>query len=118
MDYDEASGAVGDKRLLYEHLGSGEPDGCRVDINGNLWHAVYGDACVLKINPEGKVIGQINLPTRNITCVQFAGTELIITSASDDDGPAKSKRFGGAVFRVDVGIQGLPPFKYQPAVVP
>jgi sugar lactone lactonase YvrE len=46
--------------------------------------------------------------------VQFAGTELLITSASDhDSGDETSQRYGGAVFRVDVGTKGLEPFKYK-----
>ena len=113
MDYDTTTGAIANKRLFYEHKGPGEPDGCRVDVDGNLWHAVYGESSVLKISPEGYPVGRVNLPTRNITCLEFVGTELVITSASDENGEGASRQFGGAVFRVDVGTSGLEPFSYK-----
>ncbi|KAH7329379.1 hypothetical protein B0I35DRAFT_473988 [Stachybotrys elegans] len=113
FDYDEATGKASNKRVFYQHDGSGEPDGFRVDVDGNIWSAVYGDAVVLKISPEGQLIGKINMPTRNITCVQFVGTELIITTARDESGEGTSKEYGGAVFRIDVGTTGLDLYKYR-----
>ncbi|UNI13992.1 rRNA-processing protein cgr1 [Purpureocillium takamizusanense] len=115
-DYDaSAGGLLSRKRLFYRHPTSGEPDGFRVDRDGNLWSAVYGEGRVIKINPQGEVVGEVRLPTRNITCVQFAGTELIITSAADDapDATSRSKSLGGAVFRVDVGTTGLDLFEFS-----
>lgn len=113
LDYEPATGAFSNQRLFYQHEGPGEPDGFRVDVNGNLWHAVYGESCVLKLSPGGKLVGKVHLPTRNITCVQFVNTELVITSAADEEGEGKSKEFGGAVFRVDVGTTGLDLFNYK-----
>ncbi|KAK0630811.1 regucalcin [Bombardia bombarda] len=106
-DYDTASGGLSNERVWYRHEGPGEPDGFRVDRDGNVWHAVYGESRVLKLSPEGKLIGQVKLPTKNITCCEFVGTELFITSAEDDEGEGESKRYGGGLFRVDVGTTGL-----------
>ncbi|KAL7819337.1 hypothetical protein V8C44DRAFT_134664 [Trichoderma aethiopicum] len=116
FDYAPETGAVSNQRLWYRHEGPGEPDGFRVDVEGNVWHAVYGEGAVLKIDPRGRVIGRVSLPTRNITCVQFVGTELVVTSAADDeeeDADETSRRFGGDVFRVDVGTTGLELFKFK-----
>lgn len=115
FDYVPETGAVSNQRLWYRHEGPGEPDGFRVDVEGNVWHAVYGEGAVLKIDPRGRVIGRISLPTRNITCVQFVGTELVVTSAADEeeDADETSRRFGGDVFRVDVGTTGLELFKFK-----
>ncbi|KPM42597.1 hypothetical protein AK830_g3950 [Neonectria ditissima] len=115
MDYDAATGAASSApRVFYQHSGPGEPDGFRVDVDGNLWQAVYGESRVLKIDPAGRLVGEVRLPTRNITCVQFVGTELIVTSAADDDGDdAESKENGGAVFRVDVGTRGLDLYEFK-----
>lgn len=108
FDYDvDGAGGLSNRRLFYQHDGTGEPDGFRIDVDGNLWTAVYGESRVLKISPAGVVVGEVRLPTRNITCVQFVGTELVITSAADEEGEGKSKEHGGAVFRVDVGTRGL-----------
>ncbi|KAH6606803.1 hypothetical protein Trco_005956 [Trichoderma cornu-damae] len=114
FDYSPETGAVSNKRSWYRHDGPGEPDGFRVDVDGNVWLAIWGESTVLKIHPEGKVIGSIALPTRHITCVQFVGTELVITSAADaDGGDDTSNKYGGALFKVDVGIAGLEPFKFR-----
>ncbi len=105
--------------VLYHHPGPGEPDGCRVDVDGYLWQAVYGEGRVLKISPrgqgQGQVVGEIRLPTRNVTCTQFVGTELLITTAAMEEGEGTEEevRMGGALFRVDVGVKGLEPFLFK-----
>ncbi|KAK3937245.1 hypothetical protein QBC46DRAFT_393106 [Diplogelasinospora grovesii] len=106
-DYDLTDGSISNERVFYQHEGKGEPDGFRVDKDGNMWHAVYGESRVIKISPEGKIVGQVKLPTSHITCCEFVGTELYITSAGDDSGEGDSKKYGGALFRVDVGTTGL-----------
>ncbi|KAL2752864.1 hypothetical protein ACRALDRAFT_1077950 [Sodiomyces alcalophilus JCM 7366] len=117
LDYDaEAGGRYGEPRTFYVHDGPGGPDGFRVDEQGNLWHAVYGEGRVLKISPEGKLVGEVRLPTRNITCTQFVGTELFCTTASidpADEADDRARELGGAVFRVDVGVRGLDFFEFK-----
>ena len=110
FDFSPTTGALTNQRVFYTHDGPGGPDGFRVDALGNIWHAIYGEARVVKISPEGKLVGQILMPTRNITCVEFVGTELLITTAGDDlaEGGERSKELGGALYRVDVGVTGLP----------
>ncbi|KAK4140344.1 uncharacterized protein C8A04DRAFT_32160 [Dichotomopilus funicola] len=112
-DYDE-SGEVSNERVFYRHVGQGEPDGFRVDTEGNLWHAVYGESRVLKISPAGELIGEVKIPTRNATCCELiGGGELAITTAGDDEGEGESKRLGGAVFRVQVGAEGTARYAYK-----
>ncbi|KAI1777908.1 hypothetical protein F4818DRAFT_439227 [Hypoxylon cercidicola] len=114
-DYDLASGDTSNERVLYAHDGPGEPDGCRVDVDGNLWQAVYGESRVLKISPAGRLLGEIRLPTKCITCPQFVGTELFITSAGLEDGEGTDEEveLSGALFRVDVGVRGLDPYLFK-----
>ena len=114
-DYDHDTGALSNRRLFYKHAGSADPDGFRVDVEGNLWSAMYGEARVIKISPQGELVGEVRIPTNNATCTQFVGTELFITTANDDEGKGgdESKRLGGAVFRVDVGVEGVGMFKYK-----
>ncbi|KAG6031720.1 hypothetical protein E4U41_007470 [Claviceps citrina] len=113
LDYDTSSGEATNQRVFYRHPTPGEPDGFRIDLDGNLWTAIYGEGRVLRLSPDGRVTGAVSLPTRNITCVQFAGTELVITSAADEDGEGRSKRYGGSLFKVDVGKGGLELFKFK-----
>jgi sugar lactone lactonase YvrE len=68
---------------------------------------------VLKISPEGKVVGKVEVATKNVTCCEFVGTELFITTASDDEGEGESKRYGGGLFRVDVGAKGQEVFEFK-----
>lgn len=112
-DYSAEDGSLSNERVFYKHQGTGGPDGFRIDVQGNMWHAIYGESRVIKISPEGKLIGEIKLPTRNITCTQFVGTELFITTASDPEGDEQSQKNGGALFRVDVGTTGVEPFEFK-----
>ena len=69
----------------------------------------------MKISPEGKVLGQVSLPTRNISCCAFAGTTLWITTAEEDDPEAnpESAKYGGALYKVDVGVEGVAKNKFK-----
>lgn len=114
-DYDVETGDVSEERVFYKHDGPGEPDGHRVDVEGNLWQAVYGEGRVLKISPQGKMIGEISLPTKNITCVEFVGTELYITTAGMEEGEGTEEEveLSGALFKVDVFVEGLKPHLFK-----
>ncbi|KAI1134167.1 SMP-30/Gluconolaconase/LRE-like region-domain-containing protein [Hypoxylon sp. FL0543] len=115
FDYDARTGDVSRERVFYVHDGPGEPDGFRVDVEGNLWQAVYGEGRVLKISPDGRLVGEVRLPTKNITCTQFVGTELFITTAGmqEGEGTEEEVALSGALFRVDVGVKGLDPFLFK-----
>lgn len=118
FDFDASTGAISNRRVHFDIGNSLEPDGFAIDVEGCIWSAVYGGGKVLRISPAGKIIGQIDLPTRNVTCPAFIGTELFITTAKDDrddDQLPQSVRYGGRVFRVDVGVRGVPKneFRFQ-----
>ncbi|KAL2827441.1 hypothetical protein BDW59DRAFT_144291 [Aspergillus cavernicola] len=109
FDFDESTGSISNRRVHFDIGEPKEPDGFAIDVDGCIWSAVYGGGKVIRISPEGKVIGEISLPTRNITCPAFVGTELFITTAKDDtndDQFPESIRYGGHLYRVDVGVQG------------
>lgn len=109
FDFDAVTGAISNRRVHF-HLGEPlEPDGFAMDVEGCIWTAIYGGGKVLRVSPDGKVIGQIDLPTRNPTCPAFVGTELYITSAKDDHDDEqfpRSVQYGGRLFKVDVGVEG------------
>lgn len=113
FDYDPATGGLSQKRLFFKLEEDGAPDGHAMDVDGNIWHAIFGGSKVIRISPEGQVTGVVWLPTRNITCPTFAGTELYITSAQeqDPDQYPESAKFAGNLFRVDVGVKGMPKYK-------
>ncbi|KAK8022305.1 hypothetical protein PG993_013072 [Apiospora rasikravindrae] len=112
----DASKPISNERVFYTHEGSGEPDGHRIDVEGNLWTAVYGESHVLKVSGKtGKVVGEVKLPTQNITCVEFVGTELFITTAGMEEGAGTEQEvdYSGGLFRVDVGVEGVPPHEFK-----
>mgnify|MGYP005988217713 CR=1 FL=1 len=115
FDYDLETGDLSNQHLFYKHPTTGEPDGLRVDVEGNVWQAFYGEHMVLKINPAGEVIGKVNLPARNITCVQFVNEDLFITTAAEEDGQVSNQvtKYGGSIFRVNVGVKGVDLFKFK-----
>ncbi|TVY46476.1 Uncharacterized protein LOCC1_G003474 [Lachnellula occidentalis] len=108
FDYSLSTGNLSNERVFFKYDGEGEPDGHRIDVEGNIWQAIYGDSCVLKISPQGKVIGRVDYPTKNITCPVFVGTELWVTTAGGNE-----EKYSGGVFKVDVGVAGLKDFKFK-----
>jgi sugar lactone lactonase YvrE len=107
-DYSASDGAVSNSRTFWKLPTSGEPDGFKMDTEGYIWQAIYGEGRVLRISPEGKVVGEIKYPTKAITCPLFIGTELWVTSASDG-----GDEYRGGVFKVNVGVGGLKPFNFR-----
>ena len=94
---------------------TGVPDGHCQDEEGCLWVANHGAGKVFRVNLQGKIIAQIELPTRCVTCPAFCGTELFITTMKEVD-PEKypeSTRLQGALFKVDVGVRGSPLNKFK-----
>jgi gluconolactonase len=67
FDVTEAGTRLANKRRLVD-AGPGTPDGLRVDVDGNLWvgwgMGEEGLDGVAVFNPEGKLIGRIDLPER------------------------------------------------------
>lgn len=99
--------------MFWQHDADGDPDGFKMDADGYIWQAIYGEARVLRISPEGKVVGQIDYPAKCITCPVFVGTELWVTSAGGGETEAEAGQYAGGVFKVDVGIGGLKDFKFK-----
>ena len=93
----------------------GVPDGHCQDEEGCLWVAGHSTGKVFRVNPQGQVLAEIELPTRCVTCPGFCGTELFTTSMSEME-PEKypwSVRYQGALFRIDVGVKGSPLNKFK-----
>lgn len=116
FDYDAATGNISNRRAYFRYEGEeGAPDGFAIDVEGCIWTAIYGAGKVLRISPQGQVIGEISLPTRCVSCPRFVGEDLIMTTAVEEDPKAKpeSSRYGGSVFRLGVGVSGMPINKWQ-----
>ena len=116
FDYEASTGNIFNRRVLY-HVDDDNavPDGFASDVEGTLWVALCGGGKVVRISPEGKVIGEILLPTRMISCPGFVNEDLFITSAEEEDPDQfpDSVQYAGSLFKVNVGVAGMSLHKFK-----
>jgi sugar lactone lactonase YvrE len=110
-DYDSSSGDVGGRREFLRL--DAKPDGLCVDVDGNLWIAMWGSAEVRCYSAAGEQVGVVDVAAPNTTSVAFVGAgldTLLITTASEQLSDDQLARFphSGRLFIADVGIRGLP----------
>ncbi len=110
-DYDQASGAVGPRRLALE-IHDAVPDGLCLDASGNLWLAAWGRGQVRCYSPGGDLLDVIELPAPHTTSLAFVGPELdrlLITTARGElshDEQAEHP-LSGSLFLARPGCTGL-----------
>ncbi|MGW3510067.1 SMP-30/gluconolactonase/LRE family protein [Streptomyces sp. NPDC000994] len=116
--FDTEPGTTGIRRrrtLCRMPAGTGMPDGLTVDAAGCLWVAVWGGGRVVRISPDGDLLGEIPMPVHQPSSCAFGGAGLdvlYVTSAREglelaEDDPA------GSVFVVDqVGAVGRAPTSF------
>lgn len=100
---------------LFATLGSGSPDGMAVDAEGGLWTAVWGEGAVHRYRADGTLDRVVPVPAEQPAGVCLGGEDgrtLYITSART--GLSRPGPLDGAVFRVRVGVPGLPTAPYRP----
>ena len=99
--YDPSTGGISDRELFFaKGAAPGTPDGSAIDVDGNLWNARWGGACVAVISPTGELLGTVPVPAENPTSCAFGGREmttLFVTSASIGD----KKPDAGKVFTIN-----------------
>jgi len=116
--YDPATGAMGEGRPIVRFPDDGTvTDGLTVDAEGHLWIARWGAGCVVRVTPDGLVVGRIDLPVSQVTSCTFGGVDLgdlYITTAHEDFAPADFTRepLAGGLFRCRPGVRGLPPVPF------
>jgi sugar lactone lactonase YvrE len=110
--YDPATGATG-VRTQVLHVTDGHPDGMCLDVEGNLWIAVWAAGEVRCYRPDGEQIAKVAVAAPHTSSVAFVGPRLdllLITTARDELSKAQLKAFpdSGRLFLVDPGVAGLP----------
>lgn len=111
LDYDPATGQLGERRPFVGRLGSGQavPDGLAVDAEGGVWVAVWGGGVIQRYDAAGMLTAVVRVPASFVTSCAFGGAELdqlYVTSAA---GPGRS---GGALFTCPAGVKGLVAYSY------
>ncbi|EAU40929.1 hypothetical protein FP2506_18614 [Fulvimarina pelagi HTCC2506] len=94
--------------------GKGVLDGAVLAEDGNLWIACWGGANVLVLSPDGTVVRELAVPTRQPTCPAFIGRNaerLLVTTAWEHMSPERRSidAKAGMTFVLDPGVRGRHP---------
>lgn len=115
FDYDEGNGNISRGRIAFEIPESeGSPDGMTIDVEGNLWIALWGGGGVACFDPAtGKMLRKIQVPAPHTTACTFGGDDfktLYITSARDGLSEEQLNQYpqSGGLFAIQPGVAGLP----------
>lgn len=119
-DYNVRTASVKRKRILVAlPAEEGLPDGLAVDQEGYVWAALWYGGCVVRLDPDGVIERRLVVPAKQVSAVAFGGldlSELFVTTAGHSEPmpimppgyDATSGYFGGALFRTQSGVCGLP----------
>ena len=113
FDYNQDTGGITNKRVFVRTPeGEGVPDGMTVDAEGYVWSARWDGSCLVRYSPDGREDRRIEFPAKKVSSVIFGGedhTDMYVTTAGGDN--KVDEGYGaGALFRINLGIRGVPEF--------
>ena len=117
FDFDQALGAISNRRIFSDIQGHGYPDGSCVDAEGYLWNARWEGGCVIRFAPDGSVNRILEVPASRVTCCAFGAADLstlFITTSRlhlGDDVLARYPLSGG-LFACRPGVTGQKPNQF------
>jgi sugar lactone lactonase YvrE len=122
FDYCAASGALANRRSAFKiPAGTGHPDGCCMDSQGNLWVAQWGGSRVVAYRPsDGSIVAEVRLPAAHVSSCTFGGpglADLYITTAKEHLSAEEraAQPDAGCCFLVrNIGWTGVPACTYRP----
>jgi D-xylonolactonase len=119
FDYDRETGALTNQRVFVRTPeGEGIPDGMTVDAEGHVWSARWDGGCLVRYAPDGSEERRINFPAKKVSCPSFGGpqyTDIYVTTAGGQNKATEGKG-AGALFRLNLGIQGAAEFRSRIAL--
>lgn len=86
------------------------PDGLKIDADGNLWITAYSGGGVDIVRPDGTMLDFLDTGGCPLNCVFHDGA-LFITDLGDVHGVSAEAFMGGRLVRVEVGVEGMPPWR-------
>lgn len=116
FDYEVESGSVSNERVFatVETRADGHgPDGAAVDRDGFYLAAVFGEGCLLRFDPDGRLERRIELPVQYPTMPAFGGDDLstiYVTSATwkIEHDARPSRPLEGSLLSLPAPVPGLP----------
>ena len=112
-DYDLENGLARNREVLVDmRNATGFPDGMAVDVDGNLWVAMYRGSRIDVFDPTGNLVHVEPLDAPRPTSLAFGGdtlSDLYVTTAIDGMDPAdvEAQPYTGHVLRLNPGASGL-----------
>ena len=116
-EYEPTSGEITNRQVwVHSPDEPGVPDGLAVDSEGCVWSAQWGGWKVIRYDPEGVKMMEIELPVGHPTSCAFGGpslNELFITSAWTPLTPEQraAQPLAGDVFHVQLEVKGQPVYR-------
>ena len=116
FDYDEHTSEISNQRVFVETpegVGEGIPDGMTVDADGYVWSARAGGSALFRYTPDGVQDRRIPFPAKMVSSVTFGGPDMdeIYVTTIGGDNRAEQGPGAGALFRLKLGIKGVPDFR-------
>jgi D-xylonolactonase len=114
-DYDAGTGEIGNPVVIFKGDEEWKPDGITMDSEGYIWAACWRGGKVIRIDGDGKIVKELNVPAKLISSVMFGGNkldELYITTASEGAADtirgldAEGNLLGGYVYRAKMDVRG------------
>ena len=113
FDYDESTSEISNQRVFVETPeGQGIPDGMTVDADGYVWSARADGSALFRYTTDGVQERFIPFPAKKVSSVTFGGPdmdEIYVTTIGGDNKPDEGPG-AGALFRLKLGIKGVPDF--------
>jgi len=114
FDYDQRTGVISNQRIFvkFTNIGDGHPDGMTVDNKGYIWSANWDGWAVTRYTPKGVEERRIRFSAREVSSITFGGedlTDIYVTTAIAGN-KAQNGPDAGALFRLRLGIKGVPEF--------
>lgn len=116
FDFDIDNGCISNRRPFFsvEDRKPAIVDGATVDSEGYYWFALNLGGKILRVDPNGRLDREIDMPVRSPTCVAFGGKNyetLFVTLQQSFLSSAELARDPkpGSLFAIhDLGVRGLP----------
>jgi sugar lactone lactonase YvrE len=117
-EYDAVTGACGPRDRLMS-VRDGLPDGLCLDLDGNLWIAIWGAGEVRCYRCDGTLLATVEVAAPHTSSVAFVGPDLdvlLITTARGEltDEQLLASPNSGRLFLTEVGTRGQPVPDWRP----
>ncbi len=113
FDYDEASGEIANQQVFATFSEKdGFPDGMTIDSEGCIWSALWDGSAIVRCTADGKEERRLAIPARKSSSLIFGGetlNDIYVTTAGGENKATEGPDAGG-LFRLSLGIRGVPEF--------